>query len=57
MDDGPGLLAMRVLIAPDCYCDSLTAAEAAEAICAGWSLGRPDDDVTLAPHEGQACAE
>lgn len=40
---------MRVLIAPDCYGDSLTAVEAAEAIAAGWLQARPDDDVTLAP--------
>jgi glycerate 2-kinase len=41
--------AMRVLIAPDCYGDSLTAVEAAEAIGGGWLRARPDDDVTLAP--------
>ena len=40
---------MRVLIAPDCYGDSLTAVEAAEAIAAGWRRARPDDDLTLAP--------
>jgi glycerate 2-kinase len=40
---------MRVLIAPDCYGDSLTAVEAAHAIADGWRRGRPDDDVTLAP--------
>jgi glycerate kinase len=40
---------MRVLIAPDCYGDSLTAVEAAEAIAAGWRRARPDDDLVLAP--------
>jgi len=35
---------MRVLIAPDCYGDSLTAVEAAEAIARGWRRGRPDDN-------------
>lgn len=40
---------MRVLIAPDCYGDSLTAVEAAEAITAGWRQARPNDDLTLAP--------
>lgn len=40
---------MRVLIAPDCYGDSLTASDAAEAIASGWLRARPDDDLTLAP--------
>jgi glycerate kinase len=40
---------LRVLIAPDCYGDSLTAVEAAEAIAEGWRRSRPDDDLTLAP--------
>lgn len=40
---------MRVLIAPDCYGDSLTAVEAAQAIALGWHRGRPGDDLTLAP--------
>src|ERR1700752_253052 len=40
---------MRVLIAPDCYGDSLTAVEAAEAIADGWRRGRRDDELTLAP--------
>ena len=40
---------MRVLIAPDCYGDSLTAVEAAGAIARGWHRGRPDDELTLAP--------
>lgn len=41
--------ALRVLIAPDCYGDSLTAVEAADAIATGWRRGRPEDDLTLAP--------
>ncbi len=40
---------LRVLIAPDCFGDSLTAVQAAEAIADGWRRGRPDDDLTLAP--------
>ena len=40
---------MRVLIAPDCYGDSLTAVEAARAIAQGWRRARPDDELTLAP--------
>ncbi|MDT5177152.1 MAG: glycerate 2-kinase [Mycobacterium sp.] len=40
---------MRVLIAPDCYGDSLTAVQAAEAIATGWQQGRVDDVLTLAP--------
>ncbi len=42
----PGL---RVLIAPDCFGDSLTAVEAAEAIASGWGSARSGDQVTLAP--------
>jgi glycerate 2-kinase len=40
---------VQVLIAPDCYGDSLTAVEAAEAIARGWRRGRPDDELRLAP--------
>jgi glycerate 2-kinase len=40
---------LRVLIAPDCYGDSLTAVQAAEAIADGWRQARPDDELTLAP--------
>jgi len=40
---------MRVLIAPDCFGDSLTAVEAAQAIADGWRRGRSDDALTLAP--------
>jgi glycerate kinase len=39
----------RVLIAPDCFGDSLTAVEAARAIAAGWSRVRPADALVLAP--------
>ncbi|GLP74951.1 hypothetical protein TUM20983_20610 [Mycobacterium antarcticum] len=41
--------AMRVLIAPDCYGDSLTAVQAAEAIATGWQRARSGDRLTLAP--------
>jgi glycerate kinase len=44
---GPALL--RVLIAPDCYGESLTAVQAAAAIAAGWHRSRPDDRLTIAP--------
>ena len=40
---------LRVLIAPDCYGDSLTAVDAAEAIATGWQRARPGDQLTLAP--------
>ena len=40
---------LRVLIAPDCYGDSLTAVQAAEAIADGWRRARPGDELTLAP--------
>lgn len=40
---------MRVLVAPDCYGDSLTAVEAAAAIAAGWAVARPADTLVLAP--------
>ena len=39
----------RVLIAPDCFGDSLTAAQAAQAIAAGWRQARPHDTLVLAP--------
>ncbi|TDO11768.1 glycerate kinase [Mycobacterium sp. BK086] len=38
-----------MLIAPDCYGDSLTAVDAAESIAAGWRQARPSDELTLAP--------
>lgn len=40
---------MRVLIAPDCYGDSLTAVEAAQSIAAGWRRARESDELILAP--------
>ncbi|WP_445165718.1 glycerate kinase family protein [Mycolicibacterium sp. Dal123E01] len=40
---------MRVLIAPDCYGDSLTAVQAAHSIAEGWRQARPSDELTLAP--------
>jgi glycerate 2-kinase len=40
---------LRVLIAPDCYGDSLTAVQAAAAIAAGWNRVRHDDQFTIAP--------
>lgn len=46
MTDSDGL---RVLIAPDCYGDSLTAVQAARAIADGWRRARPQDALTLAP--------
>jgi len=41
--------ALRVLIAPDCFGDSLTAVQAAEAIAAGWRSARDNDELVLAP--------
>jgi glycerate 2-kinase len=41
--------ALRVLVAPDCYGDSLTAVQAAAAIAAGWNRVRPSDQFTIAP--------
>jgi glycerate 2-kinase len=40
---------LRVLVAPDCYGDSLTAVEAAAAIATGWNRARPDDQFIIAP--------
>ncbi|CAN5640289.1 glycerate kinase [soil metagenome] len=40
---------LRVLIAPDCFGDTLTAVEAAQAIAVGWQQSRPGDELTLAP--------
>ncbi|GBE64795.1 hypothetical protein MFM001_12570 [Mycobacterium sp. MFM001] len=41
--------ALRILIAPDSYGDSLTAVQAAAAIAAGWNRARPRDQITIAP--------
>lgn len=40
---------MRVLVAPDKYAGTLTAAAAARAIAAGWQRARPGDKVSLLP--------
>ncbi len=40
---------MRVLIAPDCFTGTLSAAQAAEAIAEGWRIRAPQDDLTLLP--------
>src|SRR5699024_3194171 len=40
---------MRVLLAPDSFGDTLTAAEAARAIAEGWTNHSPDDQLTLRP--------
>jgi glycerate 2-kinase len=51
-DLAPGriqLPAMRVLVAPDCYGDGLSAVEAAAAIATGWTRSRPGDRFIVAP--------
>jgi glycerate kinase len=40
---------MRVLIAPDKFRGTLTAAEAGRAVETGWRRARPDDEVTVVP--------
>ncbi|WP_416393542.1 MULTISPECIES: glycerate kinase [unclassified Curtobacterium] len=40
---------MRVLVAPDSFKGSLSAADAATAIATGWRTQRPDDDVVEMP--------
>lgn len=40
---------MRVVIAPDSFKGTATAADVAAAIASGWTTERPDDDVVLAP--------
>ena len=40
---------LRVLIAPDCFGDSLTAVDASRAIAAGWRRSRPADTLIAAP--------
>jgi len=49
MGSEPAVRALRVLIAPDCYGDSLTAVHAAQAIAEGWQSARPADKLVLAP--------
>jgi glycerate 2-kinase len=51
-DPAPGriqLPEMRVLVAPDCFGDSLSAIEAAAAIATGWTRSRPRDRFIVAP--------
>jgi glycerate 2-kinase len=43
------LPAMLVLVAPDCYGDSLSAVQAAAAIATGWTRSRPGDRFMIAP--------
>ncbi|MBS9532946.1 glycerate kinase [Mycobacterium sp. M1] len=45
----PRATVLRVLIAPDCYGESLTAVQAAGAIATGWHRSRPRDRLTIAP--------
>jgi glycerate kinase len=40
---------LRLLVAPDCFGDTLTAVEAAAAIATGWNRQRPADTFTVAP--------
>jgi glycerate kinase len=40
---------VKVVVAPDKFAGTLSAAEAAEAIAQGWRAQRPDDDVVLVP--------
>jgi glycerate kinase len=40
---------MRVLVAPDKFRGTLTAAQAARAVAAGWRRARPDDEVVEVP--------
>jgi glycerate kinase len=40
---------MRIVVAPDSFGGTLTAAQAAEAIAAGWGDAAPGDDVTVRP--------
>ncbi|GFG69869.1 glycerate kinase family protein [Mycolicibacter senuensis] len=44
-----GAAGLRVLIAPDCYGESLTAVQAAAAISTGWHRSRPHDRLAIAP--------
>ncbi|OSC21255.1 hypothetical protein B8W69_28565 [Mycobacterium vulneris] len=40
---------MQVLVAPDCYADSMSAMEASAAIATGWTRSRPGDRFIVAP--------
>lgn len=40
---------LRVLVAPDSFKGSLTSVAVARALADGWSRGRPEDEVSLAP--------
>ena len=40
---------LRVLVAPDSFKGSLTSVQVARALADGWSRGRPDDTVSMAP--------
>ena len=40
---------MHVILAPDCYTGSLTAAQAAAAMAQGWARSAPHDALTLVP--------
>ena len=40
---------MRVVIAPDCFTDTLTAAQAAAAMAQGWSQTAPHDEIVQVP--------
>lgn len=40
---------MRVLLAPDCFGTALTAAQAADALAAGWRRGASHDEVATCP--------
>lgn len=44
-----GPSSLRVLIAPDCFGESLTAVQAAAAISTGWHRSRPHDRLIIAP--------
>ncbi|AFM17957.1 glycerate kinase [Mycolicibacterium chubuense NBB4] len=44
-----GHAARTVLIAPDCFGDSLTAVQAAQSIARGWHRSRPGDRLVCAP--------
>ena len=55
-DAAPGLApgrlqlpAMLVLVAPDCYGDSMSAVQASAAIATGWTRSRPGDRFVVAP--------